>query len=187
MDIPRTISNPVNGSTATFLKLPEETNGEYLQVEIVSQPYTRGPPMHIHPISTEQFEVQEGEVYVTVSGEEHVLTVGESLVIPVGTPHTYRTESSGARTIGTVTPPGRFAEFLTTEYALMHAGKLGEGTDGDLLAIAPWIYEFRDVSQPVGRIKYLLRVLAPIGRALGNPTMPAYPVEADAVKAKSSE
>ncbi|WP_410765765.1 cupin domain-containing protein [Haloferax sp. DFSO60] len=187
MEIPRTISNPVDGSTITFLKLPTETGGEYLQIEVTTMPHTGGPPMHYHPTATEQFEVQDGVLYVTVSGEEHVLSAGEKLVVPPGTPHTFRTEAEGSRVIGTVTPPGRFVEFLTSEYALMRAGKLGEGAEGDLLAIAPWIHEFRDVSRATGPINYLFAVLAPLGRVLGNPRIPAYPTEKDAVETKSSE
>lgn len=178
MDIPRTVTDPVNGTTVTFLTLPEETGGEYLQIEVTGRAGTRGPPVHYHPTSVEQFDVLEGRLYLTVDGTEHAVEAGETFVVPARVPHTYRVGSEAVRSVTTVTPPGRFAEFLTTEYALAHAGKLGAGADGDLLAIAPWIHEFRDVSRPVGPIGYVFRALAPLGRALGNPSMPEYPVEA---------
>ena len=177
MDIPRVIVSPATGGELRFLALPEETGGEYLQFELTAKPNTRDPPTHYHPTASEQFEVHEGSLTITVEGTEHALGPGDRLVIPARTPHSFRVGPEGVRGVGTVSPPGRFAEFLVSEYALMNAGKLGNRTEGDLLAVAPWIHEFRDVSRPVGPITYVFRALAPVGRALGNPSMPEYPVE----------
>ncbi|KAB1186803.1 MULTISPECIES: cupin domain-containing protein [Haloferax] len=176
MDLPRTITSPVTGGRREFLKLPEETDGAYLQFETTLQAQTPGPPMHYHPTATEQFEIRAGSLYVTIDGDDDVLGRGKTVVVPARTPHTFRIGPLGVRIIVTVTPPGRFAEFLVSEYALMHAGKLENWSDGDILAVAPWLHEFRDVTRPASPIQYVIWMLAPVGRAFGNPPVPAYPV-----------
>ena len=54
------IENPVIGDRITFLRTTAETAGELLEFDIFARAGAQGPPEHIHPHSTERFEVLRG-------------------------------------------------------------------------------------------------------------------------------
>jgi uncharacterized RmlC-like cupin family protein len=67
----------------------------------------RGPPPHVHSREEEGFYVLEGEITFTVNGEKVVATAGTFANMPVGTPHSFKNESSKpAKMLISVAPAG---------------------------------------------------------------------------------
>lgn len=87
----RTIT--VVGDVYRFLITGEDTNGMYATWEAVVQP-GGGPPPHVHSREEEGFYVLEGEITFTVNGERIVAGPGTFANMPVGTPHSFKNEST---------------------------------------------------------------------------------------------
>jgi hypothetical protein len=71
------------------------------------------PPPHYHPSQEERFDVLEGEVAVTIAGEQRIYRAGDSFDIPRGTVHTMGPHGGPARIRWEVRPALRTWEFLT--------------------------------------------------------------------------
>jgi len=66
-----------------------------------------GPPPHVHSREEESFYVLEGEITFRVGDEQLVATTGMFANMPVGTPHSFKNESSQpAKMIISVAPAG---------------------------------------------------------------------------------
>ncbi len=68
----QTIENPVAGDVVRYLKLPNAGVGG-LVVETTTVPGGQGPPMHVHPRSSETFDVKSGSIVVHEAGRELIL------------------------------------------------------------------------------------------------------------------
>ena len=100
----RTIA--VVGDVYRFLATGEDTDGKYALFEALVGP-GGGPPPHVHSREEEGFYVLEGEITFTVNGERVVATAGMFANMPVGTPHSFKNESSKpARMLISVAPAG---------------------------------------------------------------------------------
>lgn len=96
----------VVGDLYRFLATGADTNGQYALWEALVPP-GGGPPPHVHSREEEGFYVLEGEIVFTVGENRHVATAGTFASMPVGTPHSFRNESSRpARMLITVAPAG---------------------------------------------------------------------------------
>jgi len=108
-----TIRKPAEGRTIAvvgdvyrFLATGEDTNGKYALWEAVVPP-GGGPPPHVHSREEEGFYVLEGEITFTINGERVVATAGMFSNMPVGTPHSFKNESSKpAKMLISVAPAG---------------------------------------------------------------------------------
>ncbi len=76
----------VAGFVQTFLVTAEETNGAYVELEMVLKPGAEGAPLHVHPYQEERFEVKEGVLDVFHRGAWHKLRAGDVAVVPPGMP-----------------------------------------------------------------------------------------------------
>jgi quercetin dioxygenase-like cupin family protein len=100
----RTIA--VVGDVYRFLATGEETNGKYALWEAIIPP-GGGPPPHVHSREEEGFCILEGEINLHVGDERIVVTAGTFANMPVGTPHSFKNESSNpARMLISVAPAG---------------------------------------------------------------------------------
>jgi quercetin dioxygenase-like cupin family protein len=107
------LSNPGQGRTVgivgdvyRFLAVGAETDGKYSLWEAVVPP-GGGPPPHVHSREEEGFYVLDGEIVFTVSDKRIVATAGMFVNMPVGTPHSFKNESSKpARMLISVAPAG---------------------------------------------------------------------------------
>ena len=100
----RTIA--VVGDVYRFLATGEDTNGKYALIEALVPP-GGGPPPHVHSREEEGFYILEGEITFTVNGEQVVAKAGTFANMPVGTPHSFKNESSQtARMLISVAPAG---------------------------------------------------------------------------------
>ncbi len=106
----RTIA--VVGDVYRFLATGDDTNGKYALWEAIVLP-GGGPPPHVHSREEEGFYILEGEVTFRVGEERLVATAGMFANMPVGTPHSFKNESSRpARMLISVAPAGLEAMFF---------------------------------------------------------------------------
>lgn len=100
----RTIA--VVGDVYRFLATGEETNGKYAFWEAIVPP-GGGPPPHVHSREEEGFYILEGEITFQIGEERIVATAGMFANMPIGTPHSFKNESSRpARMLISVAPAG---------------------------------------------------------------------------------
>lgn len=100
----RTIA--VVGDVYRFMATSEDTNGKYSMWEAIVPP-GGGPPLHVHSREEESFYVLEGEITFQIGEERVVATAGTFANMPVGTPHSFKNESSQpAKVIISVAPAG---------------------------------------------------------------------------------
>jgi quercetin dioxygenase-like cupin family protein len=108
-----TIRRPTEGRTIAvvgdvyrFLATGEDTKGNYALWEAVVPP-GGGPPPHVHSREVEGFYILEGEITLHVGDERILAKAGMFANMPVGTPHSFRNESSNpARMLILVAPAG---------------------------------------------------------------------------------
>ncbi|MDB5387546.1 MAG: qdoI [Planctomycetaceae bacterium] len=100
----RTIS--VVGDIYRFLATGDETNGKYAIWEAIVPP-GGGPPPHVHSREEEAFYILEGEITIQIGEQRIVATQGMFANMPVGTPHSFKNESSlPAKMLISVSPAG---------------------------------------------------------------------------------
>lgn len=100
----RTIA--VVGDVYRFLATGDDTDGKYALWEAIVPP-GGGPPPHVHSREEESFYVLEGEITFRVGEDVLVAKAGTLAVMPVGTPHTFKNESSQeAKMLIAVAPAG---------------------------------------------------------------------------------
>jgi quercetin dioxygenase-like cupin family protein len=175
------IENPATGETMTFLLTGSETAGELLRIDMRVRPHGFVASEHIHPDQEEQFHIVSGEITLRIGGEERRYRAGHRITIPAGTPHVWwNSGSDELRVLLEFRKAGRFAEFITTFFALARAGKTTQhGIPTNPLQLAVTFAEYGDVirgTRPPWLIQQLLfAVLNPIGRMLGYRADVPYP------------
>lgn len=96
----------VVGDVDRFLATGAETDGKYAIWEALVPP-GGGPPPHVHSREEEGFYILEGEITFTVNGDRIVAKAGTFANMPVGTPHSFKNESSQpAKMLISVAPAG---------------------------------------------------------------------------------
>src|SRR4051794_19371477 len=86
----RTIA--VVGDVYRFLATGDDTSGKYPLFEALVGP-GGGPPPHVQSREEEGFYVLEGKITFTANGERVVATAWMFANMPVGTPHSFKSES----------------------------------------------------------------------------------------------
>src|SRR5438132_8154555 len=110
---PATISKPGEARTVAgvgdvyrFLATGYDTKGNYALWEAVVLP-GGGPPPHVHSREEEGFYILEGEITFSIGDQRLVASAGTFANMPVGTPHSFKNESSkSARMLISVAPAG---------------------------------------------------------------------------------
>jgi mannose-6-phosphate isomerase-like protein (cupin superfamily) len=113
MTHPRTLRTSAEGRTLAvvgdvyrFLATGDDTNGKYAMWEAIVPP-GGGPPPHVHSREEEAFYILEGEITFHIGEERVVATAGMFANMPVGTPHSFKNESSHpAKMLISVAPAG---------------------------------------------------------------------------------
>jgi quercetin dioxygenase-like cupin family protein len=167
------IENPITGETMRFVLTGRETAGELLRIDMVVRPGGFAAGEHIHPGQDERFQITGGQISLRVDGQERLYVAGEEVTIPAGTPHVWwNSGSEDLRLSLDFRPAGRFAEFITTFFALARAGKTNaRGLPTNVFQLAVTFAEYRDVihgTRPPWPVQqFLFATLAPLGRWLG--------------------
>lgn len=113
MTHPPTLRTPAEGRTVAvvgdvyrFLATGDDTNGKYAMWEAIIPP-GGGPPPHVHSREEEAFYILEGEITFYIGEERVVATAGMFANMRVGTPHSFKNESSHpAKMLISVAPAG---------------------------------------------------------------------------------
>src|SRR5580700_4288096 len=96
----------VVGDVYRFLATGDDTNGKYALWEALVPP-GGGPPPHVHSREEEGFYVLEGEITLFLGEKRLVAGPGMFANMPVGTPHSFKNESSkSAKMLISVAPAG---------------------------------------------------------------------------------
>lgn len=124
----RKLDNPQTKERITFIKTAEDTNGEYVKLEIVLPPGGH-VPMNYHRFYSESYEVVDGRLDVAVGNKKNhkVINAGEKIVAEKGVPHHYWNESDEPVTfIVEVKPARQFEKFMRIIVALGKEHKLNK-------------------------------------------------------------
>jgi mannose-6-phosphate isomerase-like protein (cupin superfamily) len=113
MTRPPTLRTPAEGRTIAvvgdvyrFMATGDDTNGKYAIWEAIVPP-GGGPPPHVHSREEEGFYILEGEIAVQIGDKRTLATAGMFANMPVGTPHSFKNESTKpARMLISVAPAG---------------------------------------------------------------------------------
>jgi quercetin dioxygenase-like cupin family protein len=92
------------GTLAT-IRVPGEAVGDRYALIEFQFPQWASPPRHTHP-QDESYIVLEGSLTVVTDSERFVLAEGAAGAVPMGTGHTFRVDSKGARVLVLSTPAG---------------------------------------------------------------------------------
>src|SRR5262245_13435728 len=115
----------VSGFVQTFLIKKEETDGRFVELEIVLKPGARGAPRHVHPHQEERFEVKEGTMDVFHDGAWHKLGAGDVAVVPPGMPDEFRnTSARPAKLLCRISPALDFQDMNVAVMQLINEGKI---------------------------------------------------------------
>ena len=171
----------VDGDRVRFLRTAADTDSRLLEMHMTYAPHPKPPPLHLHPVQDEHFEVLEGSMWTQVGGVERTYEAGESFDVPAATPHAMRPAGAdGAEIIWQVRPALQSEAFFRNLWGIDDAAtgspervSKGDSTGGrrsllrtvaTLRAYAP---EFRLVKPSYGVQRVVFAVLGPIANALG--------------------
>jgi quercetin dioxygenase-like cupin family protein len=165
------IDNPVTGERIIFRRTAADTDGEYLEMDLIVPEATSVAVEHVHRSQSETIEVLSGSFAVTVGGSAwRVLGAGERVEIPADTAHAWRNDGPGAaRVRGTLRPALEAEEFFETFYALNRAGRTNAQGVPSLLqmSLTGPRYDVWLARPPRWVQRALFALLAPAARLLG--------------------
>ncbi len=81
--------DPVQGDSIEFRETARDTGGALLSGVWTA---VGAPPMHVHPLQEERFEVLSGTLGLQIGEEHRNLGEGEEATVPPGTPHRFYNE-----------------------------------------------------------------------------------------------
>jgi quercetin dioxygenase-like cupin family protein len=91
--------------TLAIVRVPgEAVDGRFALIEF-QFPQWASPPRHTHP-QDESYLVLAGSLTVVTDSDRFVLSEGGAAAVPMGTGHTFRVDSEGARVLTLSTPAG---------------------------------------------------------------------------------
>ena len=184
--------NPVTGQRTRIVTFPHDNGGRRFALEYVFRPRSGRDalPRHVHPTSTETFEILAGRAAYEVGGRSGAATAGETIVMPANVAHSHPWSDSDeplhVRHVNDANPADEqtmtaAVQAVVTILGLANAGRVNSrGAPGrfQLIVLAnatiPGTY-LADIPRPIQRGAF--GVLAAIGRAWGLRTgYPAYGV-----------
>lgn len=166
------IHNPVHGETMQFLEVGDNGDAELLRVEMTVEPQAKGPPAHIHPHSTETFEMLSGAMKLRTGREEHVLSEGEKQTVDSNTPHRFWNHTGEQALVVIEWRPGAaMAHFLDKWFQLARDGELNRKGLAAPLQTAVLFDAYLDSIAipviPIAMQRQILRVTGRWGRKRG--------------------
>lgn len=166
----RSIYNPIQKDSVTFIKTADETNGEYTLVE-VELAVGGGVGLHYHKTYSEKFSCLEGVVQVGLGKKIFSLAPGEHALAQPNINHLFRNRSGAAcRFRVELRPASRgFEQSLQIGYGLASDGLTNKkGFPKDKLALA-WLFDISESNLPgwMSLFEFILRIQARKARAKG--------------------
>jgi mannose-6-phosphate isomerase-like protein (cupin superfamily) len=158
------------GSVFVVDRSATETEGESVSFELTIAPGLPSPPPHLHPRSSDLFQMVDGQLEIMSNGVWRTLAPGDELLVPAGTPHTVRNSSGVPVTVREIHRPAlRMEAYVQSMYALTRALGIHRARDPRLaivFAVVTVSYPDTLILARAGE-RALARVLAMLGRALG--------------------
>jgi quercetin dioxygenase-like cupin family protein len=174
------LENSKTGELGTILKSPWEGGDPSLEAELRVQPGGAVVGEHVHPHFDERFTVREGRIGFRLNGEESIAGPGDVVEIPRGSWHDWWNagEEVGVAQVR-VSDGTRFLQMIETLFGLAQDGHTNEKGMPDLLQLAMFATEFRDVlvlrRPPAAVQRLVFGALRPVARARGyRGTYPQY-------------
>ena len=164
--------NPRTGARLEVLRTPRE--GGELEVERVYKPHTGKAGGHVHLDFDQFFQVLDGEMSMTLDGEERTTGPGETVHVAAGVPHVdpWNATDADLRVRARFAPVPEFVEGYTEVLGKrMRDGKLnGQGEFPQLqLFVILRAYEADSWGDgpPIALQRALMPLLAALGRVRG--------------------
>jgi mannose-6-phosphate isomerase-like protein (cupin superfamily) len=165
--------NPGTGARLEVLRTPREA--AQLEVERVYKPQTGKAGAHLHRDFEQWFTVQDGEMTMTLDGDERAYGPGETVHVSKGVPHVDPWNASNAdlRVRGRFDPVPEFVEAYTEVLGQrMREDQVNKQGEFPQLQLFVLLHAYRadswGVGPPIAMQKPLIPVLAAIGRLRGH-------------------
>jgi mannose-6-phosphate isomerase-like protein (cupin superfamily) len=158
-----------DGSDYTITASAGDTNGTFVEMEVLVPPHAVTPPLHIHPRQQEEYEVLAGTLDVLLDGRWQSLPEGEEISVPRGSPHTFRNNSGVRVRFRNVHKPALgFQDYLEELHGLVQEGKVKDFKSlGSLIYISLLMERHDETIVPAGAPRRAAtRLLAGLGRRL---------------------
>ena len=166
------VENPVTGERVVVRVGTEDSAGELLVADAYVRPGGAVAGEHVHPAIEEYFTVVCGRVGFRLDGRETIARLGQRLHVPAGTAHDWwNAEEEEALITVEIRPGERFEEMVSNLFGLAQDGKTDAKGMPNILQVALFAREFRDVlyftkpPRPVQKV--LFGLLAPLARLAG--------------------
>jgi len=145
----RIFENPVIGDKVTYLKISEETNGEYGMAEVELVP-GGGNFLHYHKAFAETFTAIKGNLTLQLNKAERILKPGESFTVQPDTLHLFKNKTRAKIIFRVEVRPGHtgFENGIKIVYGLARDGMVTKkGAPKKLLHLAV-IVAMSDINRP---------------------------------------
>jgi mannose-6-phosphate isomerase-like protein (cupin superfamily) len=158
--------NEASGYRQTVI---EQKDG-FVYAQLDMDPFSQGPPLHMHRTFDETFLAMHTPVTFMVKGEVVVLAPGERITIPAGVPHKMFNDTDSPVSMQIIDLPVSFAVYLLQMYGYMNESPDNTKMNRFLLQLS-LISQYLDsnISEgpPVFVQKTLFFLLRPLARLLG--------------------
>ena len=166
------LDNPVTGERIVFRKTAAETDGEYVEVDLVLAPDGAVPGTHVHPKQEERFEVVSGTMKFRYGLRKIVAGPGEVVVVPAGKVHNFANAGDEpAHVRVTITPALKMEEMFETTVALAKEGRVTASGMPKPLDLAVFVDRFEDEARapfpPAWFVRLLFAPLRAMARRRG--------------------
>ena len=160
------INNPVSGEQIVFNATADDTDGEYLELELRLAADGKVPGMHVHPEQEERFEVLEGRMKFRMGMRTIEAGPGDVVTVPPGKAHKFANVGEGRAVARvTVTPALEMERLLETTAELAHEGRVMDSGMPKPLDLALFVREFkREVRAPGSPGAVQRAMLAPLAK-----------------------
>jgi quercetin dioxygenase-like cupin family protein len=168
----QTLENPVTGERITFRKTSADTDGEYVEIDLVLAPDGAVPGTHVHPKQVEIFEVMAGKMKFRLGLKKVKAGPGETVVVPAGAIHNFANDGDEPAHVRVRMEPAlKMEELFETSVALAKAGRVTKRGMPKPLDLALFSERFSDEARapfpPYPVVKALMAPLRKIALARG--------------------
>jgi mannose-6-phosphate isomerase-like protein (cupin superfamily) len=162
----QTLENPVTGERITFRKTAADTNGEYVEIDLVLAPDGAVPGTHVHPKQVEVFHVMAGRMKFRLGMRKVYAGPGETVVVPKGAVHNFANAGDEpAHVRVTMEPALKMEEMFETTVGLAKAGRVNKRGMPKPLDLALFVDRFGDeVRAPFPPYAIVNAMMAPLRR-----------------------
>lgn len=182
------LENRVTGVRVVFVEVPQETGGLRVVHEFTYPPGTGREYPHVHQLSSDKFEILEGQATYQLNGETHQATAGDSFDFPPGVVHLHpwNNGSEALKLRQTVTFPTphmvelvKIDGIVETFFGLANDGKVNkDGVPSFLQVMVSFgdlLPELAMPNIPIGVQRVMMGTLTAVGGLMGiKPRYPQY-------------